>query len=57
MLVSTNAVFLEEDYMMDWKSFKNVILEEIQERSIPNPSMTELEECKTPPREFSISAN
>ena len=30
VLVSTNAVFLEEDYMIDWKSLKNDILEEIQ---------------------------
>ena len=44
VLVSTNAVFLEEDYMIDRKSLEKVILEEIQENSIPNPSMTELEE-------------
>ena len=30
--------------MIDRKSLENVILEEIQDRSIPNPSMTELEE-------------
>lgn len=29
VLVSTNAVFLEEDYMIDRKSLKKVILEEI----------------------------
>lgn len=44
VLVSTNAIFLEEDYMIDRKSLEKVILEEIQEKSIPNPSMTELEE-------------
>ena len=44
MLVSTNAVFLEEDYMIDRKSLENVILEEIQEKSIPNPTIAELEE-------------
>jgi len=44
VLVSTNAVFLEEDYMMDRKSLEKVILEEIQENSISNPSTTELEE-------------
>ena len=30
--------------MIDRKSLEKVILEEIQENSIPNPSMTELEE-------------
>jgi len=44
MLVSTNVVFLEEDYMIDRKSLEKVILEEIQENSISNPSMTELKE-------------
>ena len=44
VLVSTNAVFFKEDYMIDRKSLEKVILEEIQENSIPNPSMTELEE-------------
>lgn len=44
VLVSTNAVFLEEDYMIDRKTLDKVILEEIQEKSIPNPTMTELEE-------------
>ena len=44
MLVGTNVVFLEEDYMIDRKSLEKVILEEIQEKSIPNPTMTELEE-------------
>ncbi|XXG53381.1 hypothetical protein AAC387_Pa03g1479 [Persea americana] len=44
VLVSTNAVFLEEDYMIDQKSLEKVILEEIHEKSIPNPTMTKLEE-------------
>ena len=44
MLVSTNAVFLEEDYIIDHKFLKKVILEEIQEKSIPNPKIIELEE-------------
>ena len=44
MLIGTNAVFLEEDYMIDWKSLEKVILEEIQEKSIPNPTLIELEE-------------
>lgn len=44
MLVSTNAVFLEEDYMMDRISLDKVILEEIQEQSIPSPRVAELEE-------------
>ena len=30
VLISTNAVFLEEDYMIDWKSLEKVTLEEIQ---------------------------
>ena len=30
--------------MINQKSLENVILKEIQERSIPNPNMTELEE-------------
>ena len=30
--------------MIDWKSLENVILEEIPERSIPNPNMTEHKE-------------
>ena len=44
MLVSTNAVFLEEDYMIDRKALENVVLEEIQEQSIPNIRITKLEE-------------
>ena len=44
VLISTNALFREEDYMIDRKSSENVILEEIQEKSIPNPRITELEE-------------
>ena len=49
MLVSTNAVFLEEDYMSDRKSLEKVILEEIQEQSIPNPNITEHEENQLTP--------
>ena len=49
MLVSTNAVFLEEDYMNDQKSLENVILEEIREQSIPNPNITEHEEYPPTP--------
>ena len=44
MLVSTNAVFLEEYYMIDRKTLEKVVLEEIQEQLIPNPRITELEE-------------
>ena len=45
VLVSTNAVFLEEDYMNDRKSLENVVLEEIREQSIPNqtkPNMNKI---------------
>ena len=44
MLVSTNAVFLEEDYMIDQKSLEKIILKEIQEKSTPNPRITKLKE-------------
>ena len=44
VFVSTNAIFLEEDYMIDQKFLENVILEEIREKSIPNPRMIELKE-------------
>ena len=44
VLVSTNAAFLEEDYMIDWKTLEKVVMEEIQEQSIPNQERTELEE-------------
>ena len=30
VFVSSNAVFLEEDYMLDWKALERVVLEEIK---------------------------
>ena len=43
MLVSTNAVFLEEDYMIDQRALSWVVLKEIQEKTIPSPLRTELD--------------
>jgi len=49
VLVNTNEVFLEEDYMIDWKTLENVILEEIQKQSISNPRITKREENQPRP--------
>ena len=40
VLVSINAFFLEEDYMIDRNTLERVILKEIQEQSVQNPERT-----------------